>query len=133
MFKTNENPLVSIVLPTYNRAGLIMETIESILYQSWKNWELFVVDDESTDNTGELVKGLKDERIHYIRISKTGIGIRLKTFGFQQAKGDLFCFIDSDDCWAPDKLEKQIEALRQYPEAGFSLTGGYNFRVKGEP
>jgi len=133
MFKTNENPLVSIVLPTYNRADLIMETIESILQQSWNNWELFVVDDDSTDNTRELVTGIKDSRIRYIRAPKTGVGIKLKTYGLQHAKGDLFCFIDSDDCWATDKLKKQITAMEEYPEAGFSLTGGYNFRIKGQP
>jgi glycosyltransferase involved in cell wall biosynthesis len=133
MFKTNENPLVSIVIPTYNRASLIMETIDSILQQSWSNWELLVVDDDSTDDTRQRVTGIGDERIRYIHAKKTGVGIKLKTLGLQQSKGELFCFMDSDDCWAPDKLEKQIAALRQYPEAGFSLTGGYNFKIRNEP
>lgn len=125
--------LVSIIMPTYNRAGLIMETIESVLHQTYVHWELIIVDDGSEDNTEELVAGIKDERIRFYKAGRIGINGKIKNIGLENARGELIAFIDSDDLWAPDKLEKQIKALQHYPNAGFSLTGGYNFRIPGEP
>ncbi|WP_276501952.1 glycosyltransferase family 2 protein [Terrimonas pollutisoli] len=124
---------VSVIMPTYNRAGLIMETIDSIQSQTYQNWELIIVDDGSEDNTGEKIAGIKDERIQFHRAGRIGIGGKVKNIGLQKAKGELIAFMDSDDLWAPTKLEKQVVALQQYPEAGFSLTGGYNFRVPDQP
>ncbi|HMK27957.1 MAG TPA: glycosyltransferase family 2 protein [Chitinophagaceae bacterium] len=133
MFEKTPSPKVSIIMPTYNRSGLIMETIESIRDQTYSNWELVIVDDGSDDNTEEIIAQLKDERIQFHKAGRTGIGGRIKNIGLRMAKGELIAFIDSDDLWATTKLEKQIEALKQYPEAGFCLTGGYNFREPGKP
>ena len=127
------NPLVSIILPTYNRAGLIMETIESICRQTYSNWELVIVDDGSDDNTAELISDLNDDRIHFVKAGRIGIGGKIKNIGITKAKGDLIAFIDSDDLWAETKLEKQVLALQQHSEAGFCLTGGYIFTRKGVP
>lgn len=133
MFEQNTYPKISIILPTYNRAHLIIESIESVSKQTYSNWELLVLDDQSTDNTAELIAAIKDERvILYRTIKRLGItGTRNE--GLRKAKGDLVAFIDSDDLWATDKLQKQIDALDQYPEAGFCFTGGYNFRKLNEP
>ena len=126
-------PLVSIIMPTYNRAGLIMETINSVVNQTYQNWELLIVDDGSDDNSKELIDQLPDKRIQFIAGKRIGIVGKIKNKGIALAGGDLVGFIDSDDLWASTKLEKQVVVLQQYPEAGFSLTGGYNFRRLHEP
>lgn len=123
------NPLVSIVMPTYNRADYILETIASIRAQTYTNWELLVLDDGSTDNTAQIIGTVADPRIIYTdcgRVGKTG---KLKNMGIRAAKGDLIAFMDSDDLWPAQKLELQVNALLQYPEAGFSFTNGYNFKI----
>ena len=129
----NTLPQISIIMPTYNRAGYIMESINSVLQQTYSNWELIIVDDASEDNTEELVSSIKDDRIQFIRTDKTGLGIKIKNVGIKKAKGDLIAFIDSDDLWAPEKLNKQIAALDDYPDAMFSITGAYDFKKTGEP
>jgi glycosyltransferase involved in cell wall biosynthesis len=126
-------PLVSIIMPTYNRAAFIMETIESIIAQSYTNWELLVVDDGSTDNTEELVHSLKDARINYHKFERTGITGRLKNFGINKARGALIAIMDSDDLWPPQKLQKQVGALLAYGDAGFSFTNGFNFITPYQP
>jgi len=127
------SPLISIILPTYNRADLIIETIESIQQQTYSNWELIIIDDGSDDNTEEVIAQIKDERIQFYKAGRIGIVGKIKNTGIAKANGELIAFIDSDDLWAETKLEKQMIALQQYPEAGFSLTGGYNFRKLNEP
>jgi glycosyltransferase involved in cell wall biosynthesis len=133
MSEKDHTPNVSIILPTYNRAGLIMETIESILNQTYSNWELIIVDDGSDDNTEELINQTKDERIKLYKAGRIGLVGKIKNIGIEKANGELIAFIDSDDLWAETKLEKQINALQQYPDAGFSLTGGYNFKERNKP
>lgn len=133
MFNMNVSPLVSIILPTYNRAAFILETIESIRNQTFENWELIIVDDGSDDNTEELISMIKDNRIQFYKAGKIGIGGKIKNMGLKMASGELYAFMDSDDLWADTKLEKQVAALQQYPIAGFSLTGGFNFRKYLEP
>jgi glycosyltransferase involved in cell wall biosynthesis len=127
------NQKVSIIMPTYNQATYIMETIQSIQHQTYPNWELIIVDDGSEDNTEEIVTGVKDERLQFYKVGRIGIGGKTKNIGLKKANGELISFMDSDDLWAPTKLEKQVESLRRYPEAGFSLTGGYNFKKINEP
>ena len=126
-------PKVSIILPTYNRAGLIMETIASIQHQTYSNWELIIVDDGSDDNTEEIIAQINDARIQFHKAGRIGIVGKIKNIGIEMANGELIAFIDSDDLWAKTKLEKQIAALQQCQEAGFSLTGGYNFKEPGKP
>jgi glycosyltransferase involved in cell wall biosynthesis len=133
MFNSTISSKVSIIMPTHNRAGLIQETIESIRNQTYTNWELIIVDDGSDDNTEELIAQLKDDRIQFHKAGRSGVGGRIKNIGLGIATGELIAFIDSDDLWSATKLEKQVEALQQYPEAGFCLTSGYNFRETGKP
>ena len=133
MPEKNNTPKVSIILPTYNRADLIMETIRSILSQTYQNWELLVIDDGSDDKTEEIIEQIKDTRIQFHKAGRIGIVGKIKNRGIEMAGGELIAFIDSDDLWAETKLEKQIAALQQFPEAGFSLTGGYYFTEPGKP
>jgi len=126
-------PKVSIIMPTYNRAGYIRETIESIRRQTYANWELIIVDDGSEDDTEEVVSQFNDERIKFLKAGRVAINGRIKNIGLTQATGDLFAFIDSDDLWSETKLEKQVRAMHEFGEAGFSFTGGFNFKKIDEP
>lgn len=133
MSSLNTFPKVSIIISTYNGAKYIAETIESVREQTYQNWELVIVDDGSEDNTCEIIKGIKDERIRLYKAGRIGINGKIKNIGLTMITGELVAFIDHDDLWAPTKLEKQVAVLQQYPEAGFCLTGGYNFKLRGEP
>lgn len=128
-----EYPLVSIVMPTYNRAGYISETIASIQNQTYENWELLILDDGSTDNTEAIVKQLNEPKITYYKFDKTAVTGKLKNYGINIASGELIAFMDSDDLWAGEKLEKQVTALLRNPNAGYSFTNGYNFIVDKQP
>jgi glycosyltransferase involved in cell wall biosynthesis len=124
---------ISIIMPTYNRAHLIGETIDSILEQTFTNWELLIMDDGSDDNTETIVSQYNDYRIHFFKAERSGAVSKLKNIAIKKASGNLIAFIDSDDVWAPSKLQKQVIAMEQHTEAGFCLTGGYNFINKNEP
>src|SRR5262245_9759520 len=126
-------PKISILMPTYNRATLIGETIESILNQTYQDWELIIVDDGSDDDTEQLVSQFKDQRIQFYKAGRIAINGKIKNIGIEKANGELIALIDSDDLWAETKLEKQVAALQEYPDAGFSLTGGFNFRTVNQP
>ena len=104
-----KSPLVSVVLTTYNRADLISETIESILSQTFRNFELIVVDDGSTDNTEEVVRSYNDERVHYIKTDNWGGPAKPRNIGIKKAKGEYIAFCDDDDLWLPNKLEVQLK------------------------
>ena len=133
MFEKKSFPKVSIIITTYNGSKYIGETIESVRDQTYHNWELIIIDDGSKDNTCEIITEFKDERIQLFKAGRIGVNGRIKNIGLKKAAGELITFIDHDDLWHPSKLEKQITALQEYPEAGFCLTGGYNFKTKGEP
>src|SRR5437016_11412256 len=120
-------------MPTYNRAKYIGETIQSVRKQTWQNWELIIVDDGSTDNTEDLISQMSDNRINFLKAGRVGINGKIKNMGLKETGSELIAFIDSDDLWSETKIEKQIDALKNFPEADFSLTGGYNFRKLDEP
>ena len=126
MIHTHE-PLVSIIMPTFNREDYIGDTIRSIQDQSLQNWELIIQDDGSDDGTEDLVSGIEDKRILYYREKRTGVDA-MRNEGLKKAKGTYIAFMDSDDLWHPSKLEKQVQALEAQPDAGFCLVGGYNFK-----
>jgi len=108
-------PLVSIIIPTYNRAHLIGETIDSILHQTYENWECIVVDDGSNDATAELLEFYcsKDFRIHYFNRPEDRIkgANACRNYGFELSKGDYINWFDSDDIMHPEKLKIQLENL----------------------
>jgi glycosyltransferase involved in cell wall biosynthesis len=133
MFIKADTPVVSIIMTTYNRADYIVETIASIRDQTYRNWELIILDDGSDDDTEKRVAAIGDERICFFEAARTANTGKLKNLGLEKASGPLIAFIDSDDLWAPGKIEKQVAALKAYPDAGFVVTGGYNFKKPGEP
>jgi glycosyltransferase involved in cell wall biosynthesis len=91
------NPKVSIIMPTYNRAAYIMESVESVLNQTYQNWELIIVDDGSEDDTEEIISQIKDARVQFYKAGKIGLGIKLKYIGIERSDGELIAFLDSDD------------------------------------
>uniref|UniRef100_A0A6M3L529 Putative glycosyltransferase n=1 Tax=viral metagenome TaxID=1070528 RepID=A0A6M3L529_9ZZZZ len=117
--------MVSVVIPTYNRAHLIGRTIRSVLSQTYRDFEIIIVDDGSTDNTEDVVMAFGDQRIRYIRLnenSRTASVPRNK--GIEAATGDYIAFLDSDDEWKPGKLEKQIVKFKSVsPGVGLVYTG----------
>lgn len=108
--------MVSVIIPTYNRAHLIERSINSVLNQTYKDFELLIVDDASTDNTEEVVKRYADERIRYIKCEENGGASKARNRGIEEAKYDYIAFQDSDDEWHADKLEKQMNLMLGAPE-----------------
>ena len=114
-------PEVSVIIPTYNRHGMVREAIDSVLAQSFRAFELIVIDDGSTDETIEYLTGLK-ETIRIERIDHTGPAAA-RNHGVQLARAPIIAFLDSDDLWAPSKLERHVAFMRANPAAAISQTG----------
>ena len=128
-------PLVSVVIPTWNRAGLIVRAINSVLSQTYSNWELIIVDDGSTDNTDEVVKKFQenDTRIRFIKHEKNSGGNSVpKNIGIKNAAGEYIAFLDSDDEYLPEKMEKQINLFNKSEIKNLGFVGCNNFRINGE-
>lgn len=102
-------PKVSVILPTYNRAASIDRAIESVLNQTYRDFELIIVDDGSTDDTEEVVKRFSDDRVHYTRHQVNRGASAARNIGLEMAKGELIAFQDSDDEWLSHKLQRQVE------------------------
>lgn len=99
---------VSIILPTYNRSHIIKRSIESILNQSYRDFELIVISNGSTDATSDVVKSIEDKRVHFICQVGSGSPAAPRNTGIKVAQGEFIAFCDDDDIWLPDKLEKQM-------------------------
>lgn len=113
---------VSVVIPTYNRAYIVREALESVLTQTYRNFEVIVVDDGSTDNTSEIVQGIGNGLIRYIRHERNKGCSAAYNSGIAAASGDVIGFLDSDDKWKPDYLEQQVDFLNRYPELDLVFT-----------
>lgn len=109
----DQNHTVSVIIPTYNRATSIGASIQSVLDQTWQDFEIIIVDDGSTDNTRQVIEGFEDDRIRYICLEKNGGASHARNIGIGQAGGEFIAFLDSDDEWMPEKLEKQMQVMLQ--------------------
>ncbi|WP_160898779.1 MULTISPECIES: glycosyltransferase [Halomonadaceae] len=118
-------PLISIVTPAYNRADYLPVAIDSVLAQTYANFEHLIVDDGSTDNTSGVVSSYEDERIRYFRQENQGQSVA-RNLGIEHSRGEFICFLDSDDAWLPEKLRQQVEVFERHPEAGV-VYGDYIF------
>lgn len=105
--------MISIVIPTYNRASTLERCIKSLLYQTYSDFEIIIVDDNSSDNSGAIIKNLNDPRIKYLKHKKNLGANAARNTGIKNAMGDLIAFQDSDDEWFKNKLEIQIKALNE--------------------
>lgn len=128
----SDNSLISVVIPTFNREKILPISLESALVQSYQNIEIIIVDDHSNDDTEAVVKQYQDDRIHFIRLSKNSGGAVARNVGIDAAKGEYIAFLDSDDAWAPNKLERQFTHIQNhtnpknvvsYTQVFHSLTG----------
>ena len=115
------NELVSIIMPSYNTARYISDSINSVLSQTYNNWELIIIDDCSTDNTIDVVKSFKDSRIILLQNEKNSGAALSRNYALREAKGKWIAFLDSDDVWVPEKLEKQI-AFMEENDYAFTFT-----------
>jgi glycosyltransferase involved in cell wall biosynthesis len=109
-------PTVAVIIPTYNRAALLERAIASVLGQTWRDFELVVVDDGSTDDTALLSVLHSDTRLHFFRNEKNRGVSHARNTGVRAASAPWIAFLDSDDEWLPTKLEKQIAWTREHPE-----------------
>lgn len=117
-------PLVSVIIPTYNRAVLLSEAVNSVLLQTYQNIEIIVIDDGSTDNTTEVMASF-GERVRYTRRANAGVNAA-RNLGLKQARGEFVALLDSDDLWARYKIELQVRLLRQFTDVGFTFS---NFQI----
>ena len=127
MAKESKQPLVSIVVPVYNAARFMDDTIQTVLNQTYQNWELLLVDDCSSDDSVQIIKMYqkRDERIKLFKLSENSGAAIARNTGIDKAKGRYLAFLDADDLWVNTKLELQV-AFMQERNAAFSFTG-YEF------
>jgi glycosyltransferase involved in cell wall biosynthesis len=126
------NPLISIIIPSFNRESLISETLDSVLEQTYTNWECIIIDDRSTDGTNAIIKEYSNRDNRFIPISKPmelkqGASVS-KNLGLQIARGKYIQFLDTDDILAENKLEKQIDTLKNEDEKVISVCITSNFK-----
>ena len=109
------NPTVSVIIPTRNRYSFVPRAIQSVLNQTYQDFEVLVVDDASDDHTDEIVKGFSDERITYIHHEVKRGGSAARNTGIKFSKGEFIAFLDDDDQWLPEKLQCQMHLLSNSP------------------
>jgi glycosyltransferase involved in cell wall biosynthesis len=125
------DPFVSVILPAYNATRFIGAAIESVLAQTYSRLELIVVDDGSTDSTASIVRGYRD-RVRYI-YQENARQAAARNNGLRHATGDLMAFIDADDIWLPQKLEKQVALFKQNPDLGLVYCSLREIDAEGNP
>lgn len=126
-------PNVSVITPVYNAEKFLKETIDSVLKQSYKDFEYLLIDDCSTDNSPEIVKAYaeKDSRVKYIKLQENSGAAVARNTGLEHAQGRYIAFVDSDDLWYPEKLEKQLTFMQENNEA-FTYTKYEHITEDGE-
>ncbi|MBF2018259.1 MAG: glycosyltransferase [Rivularia sp. T60_A2020_040] len=117
----NTKPVISVIIPAYNAAKTIQETVMSVLNQSFSNLELIVINDGSQDSTLEVLSTIKDSRLQVFSYENAGVCMA-RNRGIERASGEFISFLDADDIWTPDKLEAQLTALEKNPQAGVAYS-----------
>lgn len=113
-----KRPQFSVVVTVYNKGNYIRETLESVLCQTCRDFEVIIVDDGSTDNSKDAILSLKDESIKYLYQEHSGLPASSRNKGISSSEGRYIALLDGDDLWLPDKLERCREALERFPDAG---------------
>ncbi len=127
-------PLVSIIMPVFNRLQLLGAAVESVLGQSFSDWELLIADDGSDRETQEYLHTLEGiPRVRVLRLAHTGNPAAVRNAGLRAATGEYVAFLDSDDLWAPEKLRLQIESLRVHEGCEWGYTGFSLVDASGSP
>ena len=115
-------PIVSVVMPTFNRLEYIRSAVASVCAQTFEDWELIVIDDGSADETRRFLRSPTDPRMSIVLHDHTGIPAVLRNLGIARARGRYVAFLDSDDCWAPEKLRRQLALMESAPRRRWSYT-----------
>lgn len=123
-----EKPFFSVVIPLYNKQNYVKETIESVLAQTFENFEIVVVNDGSTDESAKVVSAIKDDRVRLIHQNNAGVSVA-RNRGILEASADYIAFLDADDLWMPEFLTEIRELMREYPSAGLFGTS-YKLQLK---
>lgn len=127
--------MFSIVMPCYNSGTYIRQAINSVKGQTYRDWELLVVDDGSTDNSADIIKGMEqtDGRIKYLKTNApSGSPIVPRNIGVKNALGRYIAFLDSDDAWLPNKLERQMKMFEQYEDMAICFSNYEKMTEQGE-
>lgn len=116
---TEQHPLVSVIIPVYNGGRYLRAALESVFAQTYRTFEVIVVDDGSIDDSGAIAQSFTDVR--YFLQSNQGVAAA-RNNGIEAARGEFFAFLDQDDLWTPDKLKLQVEYLLNHPDVDYTLT-----------
>ncbi|MCL4294661.1 MAG: glycosyltransferase [Anaerolineae bacterium] len=125
------NPLVSVIIPTYNRRSLLPDAVNSVLAQTYPNYEIIVIDDGSVDDTPNWAAA-NTKWFRYYRQVNQGQAVA-RNNGAELAKGEYLAFLDADDIWLPEKLEKQVLVVQKNPGIAFTFTDGYRITATEHP
>lgn len=125
-------PTVSVIIPAFNAMPHLPQTIESVLQQTFNDFEILIIDDASTDSTVEWISQIKDHRIHLIQQTKNQGPNAARNLGINSAKGDYIAFLDADDIWEPAKLFKQVEILERDIHIGLIYTSATIMNEEGQ-
>lgn len=123
---------VSVIVTTYKRAHLVTETIGTILSQTFKDFELIIVDNYSKDNTDDVIKSYADERVRYFKHRNNGIIAVNRNYGISKSQGEYIAFCDDDDLWFPEKLQKQVQELEKDSQIGLVCNNEIAFDYRGD-
>ena len=126
-------PLVSVILPTYGRLGHLRSCVASVFAQSLVEWELIIADDGSDEETRTWLAALGDPRVQVLLLPHSGNPSKVRNAAIQRARGYYLAFLDSDDLWLPDKLERQVAAMRAAPQRRWSYSRVKRIDAHGEP
>ncbi len=130
MTSSSSNPFFSVIIPTYNRADFIGQAVESVLKQSFKDFEIIIIDDGSTDHTSAELEKYRG-RILYIRQENSGVSAARNT-GIEISRGTWIAFLDSDDEWLPDYLAYQLKGIKNHPRISTHMTNSTNVLLDGK-
>ena len=122
------NPLISVIIPTYNRSVTLGTAIQSVLNQTYQNFELIIIDDGSLDDTCKVISTFSDQRIRYIKHTLNQGAPAARNTGIKKSKGKYIAFLDSDDRWLPEKLKVQLQFLQNHIEFTSCSSGSYRFQ-----
>jgi len=124
-------PKVSVIIPTYNRSAFISKAVSSVLKQTYRDYEIIIIDDGSTDATAAIIERFNGDKIKYIYQSHKGRS-SARNKGVAKSNGDYIAFLDSDDVWLPEKLAIQVKAMDDTPKCGLAYTDAFMEDINGD-
>lgn len=123
--------IISVIIPTCDRVHLLKRAVESVLNQSFVDFEIIIVDDHSNDSTLDYLDSIRDKRVRFIARSERGGGAVARNTGILAANGEYVAFLDDDDVWHPSKLQRQVELIQLQPEVGLVYAGAVHMYLEG--